>query len=110
MYKIANYALLLMMPLCCQAGKVTSKITHLAAATVQYGTLTLETPASTKPTCADEYTIMSFDKTTSHGRDMYSMALAALTAQLRLSVTYSDTECGLYGTRAVVTRLDIYAR
>ncbi len=89
------------------AGSVTSKVTRVGAATDQYGVLFIETPAPTKPSCANEHTILSFDKSTSHGKDMYSMALTALAAQKKLVISYSDTVCGLRGNRAIVLRMDI---
>ena len=91
------------------ADVISTKINQLGAANNTYAMVRLDTPASTKPPCAAEYQMMSFDKSTDHGKTMFSVALAALTAGKRLRIEYSSTSCGLNGNRALITRLDIYS-
>ena len=92
------------------AEKIYSTINQLGAASETYAIMVVDTPLSTKPSCAEQNTILSFDKSTSHGKDMYALAMAAITAQLKLRIEYSDTECGFLGIRTLVNRIDIYAK
>lgn len=80
---------------------------QVGAATEQYGMVVFEDPTDDKPECAEQFTIFSFDKSTQHGQDMFSIALTALVAQKRVAVTYSDSDCGLWGIRGLITRIDI---
>ena len=106
-WKILFIFILCVTPYLSHAGSVVSKITRVGAVNDQYGMLIVETAAATKPDCAEEFTIMSFDKSTANGRDMYSMALTALAAQKRMIIEYSDTVCGLWANRALIIRMDI---
>lgn len=107
--KVKNYLLVCMLMLSGNAfsGDVISKITRLGAVDSQWGMFIVATPASSKPDCASDYTTFSFDKSTAHGQDMYSILLAGITAKKNLWIVYSDTECGLWGTRTLVVRVDI---
>lgn len=101
------FSLLLLISTTTYAGSVTSTINRIGTASAQYAILIVDNAAATKPDCAEEYTIFSFDKFTAHGQDMYSMALTAFATQKRLIIQYSDTVCGLNNGRALVTRMDI---
>ena len=90
------------------AGDTVTKISRLGAATSQYAVMVVEMALPTKPACADEFTILSFDKSTPHGQDMYALALSALTANKDLMISYSETSCGLWDIRTLVNRIDIF--
>ena len=107
MKKIISSTVLLIISTALNAGSVTSTINRVGAATDQHAMLIVDTAATTKPDCAEEYTIFSFDKSTAHGRDMYSMALTAFATQKPLAITYSDTQCGLWDLRTLITRMDL---
>ena len=89
------------------AGEAVSTINRLGAATEQYAVMLIDTPLPTKPVCAEENYILSFDKSTPHGRDMFALAMAALSADKKLMIYYSETTCGLYNVRTQVNRIDI---
>lgn len=62
------------------AGDVVSTISRLGAANQQYALVVVDVAIPTKPPYAEEYKVLSFDKSTAHGQDMYALALTALTA------------------------------
>ena len=69
--------------------------------------LVVDTPISTKPDCAQNFNILSFDKSTAHGKDLYAIALTGFTTQKKLWITYSDTVCGLSDVRVLISRIDL---
>ena len=89
------------------AGDAVTTISRLGAATEQYAMMIVDVGLPTKPTCAEENNILSFDKSTPHGQDMFALALSALTANKQLMISYSETSCGLWGSRTLVNRIDI---
>ncbi len=89
-------------------GGVVSYVAELGVVTERYALFRITTAAATKPDCATNYKVYSFDKTTQHGRDMFTMVLTSLVAQKKLQVDFSDTDCGLYATRALVYSVRIF--
>lgn len=99
--------LILATPMLVNAGQVVSKISQVGVVNEQYGMIRVDTPASSKPECAEEFTILTFDKSTPHGQDLYSIALAGFSTQAKLAITYSDSICGLWGSRMLLSRIDL---
>jgi hypothetical protein len=89
------------------AGEETTNINRLGAATDQYAVMVVDTPLPTKPPCAEGNTVVSFDKSTPHGKDMFALAMTALATDKKLVIYYSETSCGLYSVRTLVNRIDI---
>ena len=94
-------------PVLADAGRYSSKIVQVGAATSTYAVIIAAVPPPNHPACAalDNYAIFSFDKTTSHGRDMLGIALIAVTAGKPFRIEYSETDCGLWGNRTLMTGL-----
>lgn len=84
-------------------------LTQVGAATNTYAVAIADKAATALPSCATSGVHMSFDKTTDHGKAMLSIALAALMANKPVRIVYDDAVCGLYGTRLLITRIDIQA-
>ena len=90
------------------AGDVTSKITQLAAATIQYANVRLVNPILIDDhPCATNPNFISWDKSTVHGQQMFSLVLAGYMSGREIYFSYSDTQCGLWGTQPLVTRVDL---
>ncbi len=91
------------------AGSITSKISRVNAATAQYANAMLDGASIdiTGHSCAANGTHISWDKTTEHGKQMLTLALAGMLAGKRLYISYSDTQCGLWGSQVLVTRIDV---
>ena len=76
--------------------------------TLVYGIVQLEGLLPTVPTCANGFSHqLTFLISGDHGKLLYSNALIAVTAQKKVWLTYSDTDCGWAGTRPVSDRIDI---
>lgn len=88
------------------AGHFHTKIIQVGAATDQYAVIKTAVSGPDKPDCALDSIIYSFDKTTEHGKALFSVALTAIASQKRV-VVYYNQNCGLWGHRALVTRMDI---
>ncbi len=73
-----------------------------------YGLIQLASNLSLVPQCASENSNqLSFLIEGDFGKLIYATALAAVTAQKQVWLTYSDTNCGLWGSRAISSRIDI---
>ena len=89
--------------------QIEAKIERLGVVTAQYGNAVLDVSldVATHP-CAMHAAIVSFDKTTEHGRQMYAMLLSAKMSNKTVLIMYDDTLCGLWGNQALMTRSYIY--
>jgi len=91
-----------------QAGSVTTKLPRVGAATETYAIVFTESTPNNIPNCATSYPKeLSFDKTTEHGKAMLSIALSAYMANKNIYIQVNDNTCGLWGSRALVTRIDV---
>ena len=97
----------LLTPLYTFAGDITSGIERFGLVTEQYANVKISSSINDAPECANSDQYFSFDKTTDHGKQMYSMLLAAFMANKSVYFNYSNTNCGLYGTQTLLTRIDI---
>jgi len=91
------------------AGSIESKVQRVNAATEQYANTLLDgvTLNISGHPCATNTTHVAWDKTTEHGKQMLSLALAGMLANKRLYIAYSDTQCGLHGNQVLVNRIDV---
>lgn len=89
------------------AGEYATTIERIGAVSNDTAIMVVTTPLPTKPSCATETNVVSFDISTTQGKLFYSNGLAALMAGKSLYVYYSDAECRYLGTRTLVTRSDV---
>lgn len=98
------------------SGTITTTISQVGAATNEFGMLVLETSILQEklPECAKG--IQSSDRVLSwrksgvneaHGKDLLSLATTGLISNKRLSISFSNAECGLWGTRPLIQRIDL---
>lgn len=93
-----------------QAGYVNSSMVQLSMATERYGNVRLTTPINEEVgvhPCINTTEFLSFDKTTQHGEQIYALLLSAYIAKKEVYFEYSATECGLWATQALITRVDL---
>ena len=73
-----------------------------------YALAQLDGNLSGVPECANERSNQaSFVVEDDFGKLMYSTLLAAVTAQKQVWISFSNVECGLWGDRPVLLRIDI---
>lgn len=106
--KVLSLLGLILVPFTAMGGTITSKLQQLSLATEQYANVSLVTAFdSSNHPCSNTSNFLSFDKTTEHGKQMYSLLLAAYLANREIYFEYSNTTCGLWGTQPVITRVDL---
>lgn len=109
MKKFAVMALLVCASFGAQASTVSAKILRLDAVNDTYANVQLDgvqVDVTAHP-CATIKTHISWDKSTPHGNQMFSLAMTGLVANKTLVFYYSDTDCGLRGNQVLVTRIDL---
>lgn len=93
------------------AGEVISKIKRTGVANSEFYMLQLETPSTTKPECASTYDVFSIDRKSDDGKfinsDMFSVAMTAFVSDKKVVIAFSDVDCGLWGTRPEIIRIDL---
>ena len=93
-------------PLAAADSSITSSVVQLGSVTDQYDNVQLDTSIDIQShPCATSATVLSFDASTDRGKQMFSLLLAAYMADQKVLFYYSDTQCGLYGKQAQITRI-----
>jgi len=107
--KTASILFTLLLSLDIFAGDVITKIRFLAAVNNQYANLEVFThdDVAGHP-CAANGRMFSFDKTTEHGKFLYTTLLTAAAADKNVRLYYSDTTCGLWGNQALIYRVNFH--
>ena len=89
---------------------VTTTIESVSVVTDEYAIINMSDPVSGLPSCAESQPkLVSFNITTPQGTAFLSLALSAIHTKSTLKFTINDTSCGVWGTRALLARLVIYA-